>query len=373
MNHERLEERAIAESLHVLESRVEAWLALYQMPKLAHFLKTYLRIGTPREGLVWLSMRQSHGYAIPLGPMVQVPTNLQTWKDFLEVLNQLQPLEQLPTALSRGYAAGFLIGMMVGDSSKSKHANWHRHLGLALSMKYSTNLALGNFTSLCARSLGLKMDRKKDRPRKHPKPHGFYEWSSESSPLLDWIMNVGLGLRDDQVTTYDSIEANWMLKAPRDFRLGVLNGLAESDGSVSIASQAIELWVEPSWYFVKDLLLTFGMRSFKSRQAVSMSKSQAIAAARLPIFSPHIGTIRFERAELLGSAQKFVREERYPDWLREEIAALAREGFSISGIIESIARRRRILVSFEAAQRWAKKATEKQSAANAAQNIEKLQ
>ena len=40
-------------------------------------------------------------------------------------------------------------------------------------------------------------------PKPSHKPNGFYEWISQSSPLVDWIFNVALGLKDGELTTYD--------------------------------------------------------------------------------------------------------------------------------------------------------------------------
>ena len=127
--------------------------------------------------------------------------------------------------------------MVIGDSAKPRQGEWHRHLNLTLSEKYSTNRNLGEFTCLCATSAGLRMERAKDLPRRQNKPHGFYCWTSQSSALIDWIYNVCLGLTDEELTTYDAVRMNWALKGPDDFRRGLIQGLAESDGSVNIASQ----------------------------------------------------------------------------------------------------------------------------------------
>ena len=58
------------------------------------------------------------------------------------------------------------------------------------------------------------MHRIEDFPRPKNKPHGFYTWVSQASPLIDWLFNVALGLKDGELTTYDPIRADWMLLAP---------------------------------------------------------------------------------------------------------------------------------------------------------------
>ena len=242
------------------------------------------------------------------------------------------------------------------ETRRSQSREWVTDtFDLTLSKKYETNLKLGEFTSSCARSLGLRMHRIKDTPQPKWKPHGFFAWASQASPLIDWIYNVGLGLRDDQVTTYDSLRAGWVFDSPREFRVGLVQGLAESDGSPNVASQSVEFWIGPDWDWMIRLLATFGLRAFKSRQAVTLSKSQAIKAFDVPIFSNQIRTVRFRRHELLARTPRLARTERLPETLRTEIMSLARQGHSISMIVEEIATRRGVLVSFEAAQRSASK------------------
>jgi len=198
------------------------------------------------------------------------------------------------------------------------------------------------------------MNRGSDLPP-GDKPHGFYVWVSESSPFVDWLFNVCLGLVDGQLTTYDEIHADWALAGPTEFRLGLLHGLAESDGSVSLSSKTIELWIGPSWSFGKRLLSTFGLHSFQSREAISMTKDNARKAARLPIFSPHIKTVRYQKAEVLGSAKVFGKLDRYPASLRERIQALALVTDSLEEIVEIIVKETGFLVSYEATKRWVDK------------------
>jgi hypothetical protein len=57
----------------------------------------------------------------------------------------------------------------------------------------------------------------------------------------------------------------------------------------------------------------------------------------------------------MSTTQKLAREERIPDEIRTEIRRLDGIGFSVPEIVEEIARNQHLLVSFEAAQRWAMK------------------
>ena len=158
---------------------------------------------------------------------------------------------------------------MIGDAHKPKQGRGHRNIQLVLSKRYETNIKIGDFTTFCANQLGLRMKRYKDSPKALDKPFGFYVWVSQSSPLIDWIFNVVLGLKDGQHTTYDMISMDWALDSPFEFRLGLLHGIAESDGTVSVASQTVEFWVIPDWDFMIRLLALFGLKGFRNREAVS--------------------------------------------------------------------------------------------------------
>jgi hypothetical protein len=325
------------------------------MPKLAHFLKGFLEIGRPTADRVWLTLEHSHGYAIPLGQFIQVPIKIMNWQQVNEVASQIHPIDETDAKFSKPYLFGFLVGIIIGDAHKPKQGHAHRHIELIMSKKYETNLRIGDFTSFCANQLGLRMGRGEDLPKPPDKPYGFYRWASQSSPFIDWIFKVGIGLEDGQHTTYDTINLDWALNAPLDLRLGLMHGIAESDGSVNIASQIVEFWVIPDWDFVIRLLRTFGLRGFRNREAVSLSKSQAIASFKVPVFCEHLRTVRYQRLELMSTTEKLAKEDRLPAEIRLEIGRLDSMGYSVPKIVEEIARNKHKLVSFEAAQRWAEK------------------
>lgn len=306
----------ISQATGVNSKSVRSWTGFIQKPKLAHFLSLFLQLGTPRPGWVWLSVNNTSGHAIPLGPVVEVPEKISSWKDVSDALAQLRPPRGNEVVGSVEYMFGFLIGMVIGDAAKSRSKNWHRHLGLVLSKKYSTNEKIGQFTCLCAQSIGLRMHRVSDQPRPRHKPYGFYEWVSQASPLVDWIFNVCLGLKDGERTTYDAVRMDWAFDSPEDFRRGLVQGIAESDGSVSIASQTVEFWIGPNWDFFKNVLLTFGVKSFQNREALSVTKRQIANLNRIPPFAPNLRTARFLRFEKLSSGRHVERGERMPAEIR---------------------------------------------------------
>lgn len=189
-------------------------------PKLGLYLTALLRLGEPAAGFVWLNTECSHGYANPIGRFAQVPKEILTWQDVEKVVTQLCPQANPTTDLTRNYLFGFLVGIIIGDGHKPKQGRGHRHLNVTLSKRYDTNIKIGDFTTFCANQLGLRMGRRPDLPKPANKPFGFYVWTSQSSPLIDWIFNIVLGLEDGQHTTYDPIHMDWAFEAPLDFRLG---------------------------------------------------------------------------------------------------------------------------------------------------------
>ncbi len=345
----------IAADLGINHNSVSTWKHMDQMPKLGHFLKAFTRLGLPPSGNVWLTLEHSHGHATPVGQFIAVPATVTKWIDVEATISQIAPLGTRMADFSRNYLFGFLLGIILGDANKHKQGHAHRHLDLVMSKRYETNQRIGDFATAAARQFGLRMRRLEDRPKPENKPFGFYEWVSQSSPLLDWIFCVCFGLADGQTTTYDTIHMDWAFEAPRDFRVGLLQGIAESDGSVSIASQTVEFWVLPDWDFMIKLLASFGLRGFRNREAVSLVKSQAIESFKIPVFSDHLKTTRYQRLQLMATTRKLDKLERLPETVRLEVIRLAKENLSIPQIIERVAREQKLLISFEAAQRWASK------------------
>ncbi len=341
----------------VLSPSIHAWISFRQKPKLAHFLALLLRLGEPKLGFVWLSVNNTSRHGIPSGPMLQVPLKIRSWGDVETLIEQIPLGSGIELVNSRAYMLGFLLGIMIGDAAKKRQKTWHRHLELVLSKRYGTSVRIGDFTTQCARSLGLRMKRMKDISPSN-KPNEFYVWESQSSALVDWIFNVCLGLKDGELTTYNPVAMGWALDAPRDFRCGLIQGLAESDGSVNVSGQEVEFWIGPSWDFVQGLLGTFGVRAFRSREALTISKSQVRKALEVPIFAPHLATVRYQKFVSLANANHIPHGTRLPKDLRDRITALAREGFSVPTISERVLADFGIILTYEAVQRWARKAVE---------------
>jgi hypothetical protein len=342
----------ISRGLQVNPASVDAWVRFRKRPKLVHYLCAYLELGKPKKGWTWFSVNNSSGHAVPYGPFVEVPSRISSWADVEATLNQIRPLGIPKNSLSMEFKFGFVLGVMVGDASKKCQRSWHRHLELTMSMKYETNLSIGNFFVDCLLDLGLRAKRMRDLPPGN-KPRGFFAWESQSSALIDWLFNVCLGLGDRELTTYNQVRMDWALEGPPDFRRGLLQGMNESDGSVNISGQEVDLWVGPSLRFAKNLLGTFGVRSFENRGALSISKGQVRNAFEVPIFSPILKTFRYVKLAKLAGASHISHGRRIPKNIRRRISALSAEGHSVHHIAEEVIDEFGVSLSFEAVQRWA--------------------
>lgn len=169
----------IASEVDASKSSVRNWKNLFQMPKFGHFLKAFIILGSPPAKEIWLTTECSHGHGVPVGDFVRAPLCIDSWNDVSRVLEQLQDRNESQTQESRLYTFGFLVGILMGDANKYKspHGASHRHIDLVLSKKYETNLRIGEYTCVCARSIGLRMERGKNLPKPADKPNGFMSGS----------------------------------------------------------------------------------------------------------------------------------------------------------------------------------------------------
>lgn len=74
----------------------------------------------------------------------------------------------------------------------------------------------------------------------------------------------------------------------------------------------------------------------------------------VPIFSPELQTVRYERLRRLATGKRLSQgAERLPQEIRDEIGQLNEIGLSLPKIIERILDEHGLMISYEAAQRWA--------------------
>ena len=313
LHHRGVGVKEIARRLGVHRTTVAHWREGTDKPYLVRALHEVFPID-PRPGWQLLPMHLTSGGGEPSG-WIQVPRSIRSYEDILDVIRQIRPLERTFEraalfGLSKGEATAmrpelfaYLLGIMVGDSGKLggeliRFASMN--LDLQLTLKQPTNERLGEFVLLCANSIGLQMERKQDKQPtgatalgKNPSP--AYRWASVRSPLLAWMFSDGLGLEWGETTTTQEIRMNWILEAPKSFRVRFVQGVADSDGCVK---HTVEIASVPNSQFFADFLQGLGVTSahvgYEDGDPLKtvMSLKQA---STLPIFNEFVKSYRYRK------------------------------------------------------------------------------
>ena len=205
---------------------------------------------------------------------------------------------------TRSELLAYILGMIVGDSGKQggKQTRFaSMRLDLHLSTKEPSNEILGEFVCLCANSLGISMNRARNKPPtgatlRSKKPSAAYRWASESSPLLAWLFSIALGLGWDQLTSYDPISMEWIFGAPAGFRKRFVQGMADSDGTVR--DYVVEITSVPKSEFVTRLLQSLDMKTAYTRAEDGIPMRTVVKnaeAASLPIFNEFVKGYRYKQ------------------------------------------------------------------------------
>ena len=111
---------------------------------------------------------------------------------------------------------------------------------IQLTRKYRENLSLGEYVTACARRLGIGCKRTLDRPSSNSSPNGAFLLGVSASPIVSWFHLACLGLKWQERTSPHKVRMDWMLHAPREFRLWFLRSLADSDGDVHFRDKSVD-------------------------------------------------------------------------------------------------------------------------------------
>jgi hypothetical protein len=305
---------ATASRLRIDKSMVNAWTEGTKQPYLVRVAQAALQTDV-RPGWKLLPLWLESGGNVQ-GSWIQVPVTIQHYEDVSAVVRQLTPLN---TNYGRGARFGlsrqqieamrddlfaYLLAFLAGDASKAggKQKRFtSSNIDLHLTLKQPTNERLGDFVCMCTNSLGIVMDRKLDKQptgstRFGRHPSAAYRWTSERSPLIAWMFNVGLGLQWGECTTLNCLKMDWILKTPRSFRIRFIQGLADSDGTVK-PSEVIICSV-PNADLLTKILQDLGMTTAhtiyeKGRPLRTMVNRKQ--SATLPIFNEFVKSYRYQK------------------------------------------------------------------------------
>ena len=198
----------------------------------------------------------------------------------------------------------YLLGIMVGDSAKNggalnRYASMN--LDLELTRKQATNERLGAFVMMCANSLGISMERRKDKgpsgaQLKGKNPAPAFRWISERSPFLTWSFSVCLGLQWGETTTTHQLRMDWILGAPDWFRKRFIQGSADSDGCTR--KYVSDIASVPNAFFFARLLQSVGIRTARPSYEGGLPLRTAMRtfeASKMPLFNEFVKSYRYQR------------------------------------------------------------------------------
>ena len=347
--NEGLSASRISKLANLPKRKIEHWIYEGNKPFVIRLLEKYLHLGNPKSGFQWLSVNSTRG-GLFTGPWIQVPFQLKNIDDIYLVLEQSIPLPEYITKseafntelqnCQKEHLFAYLLGFIVGDASKTgikRKQRTTRRIHIRLSVNYPTNLKLGNYASLCANGLGLRMGRRKNCPAGKLNPHPFYTWISQSSSFFQWIFHTCLGLQDHETTTYNPIRAKWLLSAPKEFKIAFLQGLADSDGFVDFNSQQIGIITEPNTQLVKEILDSIKIHS--TPKLFTQHKLWALMinikdAYNLPLFNPIVKSYRYQDTEKLFKATQI--SGHWPEWLRLKVEYHIKQGLRGTKLMKKV-------------------------------------
>lgn len=340
--------------------KIDYWIFEESPPMPIRLMKKFMDLGKPKDGK-WLSINSTRG-GLFKGPWIVIPEKIRNYEDILSVIRQIEPFPKFYERVKkfnitsgsieklRPLLFAYLLGMIIGDCGKQgikRKQKITRRIKLNLSTKFQTNERLGEFTALCANSLGLRMDRCKNMPKGKKNIYPFYTWISQSSQLIQWIFNICLGLKDSETTTYTSIRADWILDAPREFKIWFIQGVADSDGYVDINLFRAGIVTKPNRNFIETILKSLGtnpLKGFLHKGNLGVITINLEEAFLLPIFNPIVDSYRYQLMSKLVNGQQF---HKWPKWLDKEVKRLLNKNLKPSEIIKEILYRYNVRVSMK--------------------------
>ncbi|MFX1577399.1 MAG: hypothetical protein ACFFCF_09495 [Promethearchaeota archaeon] len=293
----------------------------------------------PGKGMRWIPKRITKDSFNPTD-FIRVPNNVTDWQQVMNVVSQLKSIETNQMVfwekkfgeMNQSDAVAYILGVLVGDAAKQSSLQ-STDIKLRLSTRYSWSKEMGEGVCYALGKIGITT-----RQSAHPKY--AFQWVTERTPITTWMMQSILGLKSEELTTYNPIKANWLLSTPRSVRLKFLQGLNDSDGFVSIKSQYMGIACGVNGDFTVNLLAAFGINSryYKESFKVAIEEQESIKrACRLPSFQFAVG--RQSKAEkLLGvlEARSDSRRKPVSKEIIQKIIELREQGLSYGAIAERI-------------------------------------
>jgi hypothetical protein len=336
--------KSIAKRMKIGKSTISEWFNGSQLPSYVRMV-VVVPSESPESGKKWLPLRLNHLTNLP-EQFIQVPELVTSEENLLYVLRQLQSLDtpqmrefeeeygKEPTPLVFMY----LLGLVVSDGGFDSDSDLSARVVLSASKKYHWSLRLGRAFSYAMGRIGMKIERRADDANyRDGKTTVFYVWGSQASPLLRWMKEELLGLGRSHLKKELPIDADWILKMPRDYRVAFLQGLADGDGYASIKAFCLGIASKPNREFIRRLLSSLDIHSnLKPTKVVINRQEDILRAKNFPLFRHATSRKRFhnELCKIIGLLDRSYG--RAPEKDRKIIVDLHKQGLTPGEITEKL-------------------------------------
>ena len=262
-----------------------------QPPWMVKLASSILEV-SPKESNVWLPTVT--GPKNNPGGFIEVPREVTSHHQILDVLKQvksmdgpkIQELKKRFGPSSKIDSFMYALGSLLADGSTQLRTDSNlagSRMIQALGRCYDWSLTYGDGTKYHLSRIGIEMNRIADREYR-PKSAGYpssgsYNFQSQSSPFITWMRRSSLGLKDSESKTYDSVNADWILSAPKDWRTSFFQGVCDGDGCASLKSQYLSIGTSSNTEFFQELLKSFEITSHKGDGAVMISAKNSVKKA----------------------------------------------------------------------------------------------
>ena len=333
----------LAKRLKIGKSTIGAWFDGTQLPTRIAYA-ALIPQEDPRDGYKWLPKRLNTTTNLP-EDFIQVPLEIRSPQDLLDVLDQLSPLdtksmrdfEKELGELFQPVAFMYLLGLMVSDGTFKSYVDYSAAAELFVSKKYSWGSTLGKGFCYTLGKIELSAERKTDQEkiRENGKVDKFKVYSSEASPVLMWMKNALLGLKSSEIKKNVPIKADWILNIPQDWKVAFIQGLADGDGYTSIPRFDTGIATITNQEFFAELLASIGIESTTGDKRTRIKKQDEILKAReLPLFKFATG-----RQQILDDMCNIIklkpkRRHRIPEEEKKLVMELYRAGLKPGKIVE---------------------------------------
>lgn len=120
-------------------------------------------------------------------------------------------------------------------------------------------------------------------------------------------------------------------------RLWFLRGIADSDGDVDFRDRSVNITSQPNTEFFSKVLASVGVRnstSHERKRNVGRVTISVPDAMKIRVFNPGVLAHRRGALERLAKAKTYQRH--WPEWLKEKVEGLIREGKGVRMICETV-------------------------------------